>query len=643
VATNEGALPAPPGMQHQQLPGRQGRVRETGRQPPRPVQQLGRRQPGPRQEHQGRYGDGDRDGRDAPQRGGPTRGRHTGSHQDGGPEQQDDGDRPQLRRERGDPRKREAEGPAAPPTVPGRVPGQDRPAPQEQRRQRHVDHDAVEPTGGQRARQDRQQGPGEGRPAAQERSADDPAGRRPGHRRGERHRAQQQQVHRRTGPAQQRRGERGEDRQPRLTVGSGVGGPQVRRAARSRQQPAALERAAPQQRPLGEQRQRPGEHDEHHARPQEQPPLARGGRQLVGARVDRGAGERGAATRGPVRESTDPGAQVRRTPAEQRSQGRRRHRPRGGSRAAHAQHPSWTAEDRQRRQLVASGERLAGEQQDDGAQQPPDDQAWNGGEQPPADRVGEEHEQGVPTVDGSGTAGSGGQHPTTGGGSARVAHPRGRYDDHPVSCGVDPPAEVEVVAEDRQLGVQAAQVVPHLPPDQRAGRAHGQDVPRAVVLALVVLAPLEAGHPVAGGVGGQTDLGQHPGVVPVDRLRAEKRCGRGGLGVLEQPLEGVAVRGAVVVQQPDPGRPRCHREGRRDSRAVPGGVGQGHDGAVGRAQVQDAVVAAAGVRADDPVGRDGLHGESREDLRQPARPVVADEDGGDAGAYGPSGEHGLRR
>ena len=83
---------------------------------------------------------------------------------------------------------------------------------------------------------------------------------------------------------------------------------------------------------------------------------------------------------------------------------------------------------------------------------------------------------------------------------------------HVVLGRVCPPAEVDVVAEQRQQRVEPAQLVPHVPADEHAGRADREHPAVAVVLALVDLARLDAGQPSPGQVDGETSLAQHPPV-----------------------------------------------------------------------------------------------------------------------------------
>ena len=80
-----------------------------------------------------------------------------------------------------------------------------------------------------------------------------------------------------------------------------------------------------------------------------------------------------------------------------------------------------------------------------------------------------------------------------------VGDPRAGDDDDPVPGQLGPPAEVDVVAEDREGRVESAEPVPDVAPDQQPGRAHGEDVVSMVLLALVALPGLDIGQPAAAG------------------------------------------------------------------------------------------------------------------------------------------------
>ena len=147
-------------------------------------------------------------------------------------------------------------------------------------------------------------------------------------------------------------------------------------------------------------------------------------------------------------------------------------------------------------------------------------------------------------------------------------------DDHPVAGQVGPPAEVDVVAKQRQPAVEAAELVPHVAAHQHPGGVDREHRPGAVVLALVVLAALQAGLAPAAAGDRDADLEQQPAVAEAEHLGA----GDGDLRVAghlgEQLRERVRGGGAVVVQQPDPVGRRCQLEGGGDRRAEPGAGGE---------------------------------------------------------------------
>ena len=140
------------------------------------------------------------------------------------------------------------------------------------------------------------------------------------------------------------------------------------------------------------------------------------------------------------------------------------------------------------------------------------------------------------------------------------------HDQRRVAGGSGAPAEVEVVAEHRQVPVEAAELLERRTPDQQAGAVDGEHLAHLVVLALVVLTALETGLPAAGAADGDADLEQPLERGPLTELGAEEV----GLGMrwrrLQQLLQRVGRRVAVVVQQPDPlgGEPVLRQGGRRE-------------------------------------------------------------------------------
>ena len=222
--------------------------------------------------------------------------------------------------------------------------------------------------------------------------------------------------------------------------------------------------------------------------------------------------------------------------------------------------------------------------------------------------------------------------------------------DHPhlVAGRVHPPAEVDVVAEQGQVGVEAAELVPDIAADQHARRADRQHGPAAVVLALVDLARLDPGETPPRAVGGDARLAYHAPVRQVLELRADDRHRPAAAGRGEQLLESIGGRLAVVVQQPYPLGPLnpLHRAARRARRGLAGrGVLQsaGDGGAVTRflvhaehrvlaeqlGQRRPAAVLAAGVHPDHVGHGMRLLAHRADEARQQPTAVVGDDDGGD--------------
>ena len=225
-----------------------------------------------------------------------------------------------------------------------------------------------------------------------------------------------------------------------------------------------------------------------------------------------------------------------------------------------------------------------------------------------------------------------------------------RVGDHPhlVAGRVRPPAEVDVVAEQGQVGIEAAELVPDVAADQHAGRADGQHGPAAVVLALIDLARLDPGQAPPRPVGGDARLAHHAPVGQVFQLRAEDRHRLAAAGRAEQLLKGVGGWLAVVVKQPYPLRPLNPRSrGALGSGRGPAGRGVLQSTGDGRTvtrvrlhaedrvlaeqlgQRRPAAVLAAGVHPDDPLHGMRLLAHRMDESRQQPRTVVRDDHGGD--------------
>jgi hypothetical protein len=78
-----------------------------------------------------------------------------------------------------------------------------------------------------------------------------------------------------------------------------------------------------------------------------------------------------------------------------------------------------------------------------------------------------------------------------------MMHDRIGGDEHPRPGALCAPAEVEIIAEELQLGVEPAEEVPDLPSDEHACRTHREDIANSVVLTLIVFASFESSQPAA--------------------------------------------------------------------------------------------------------------------------------------------------
>jgi hypothetical protein len=207
-----------------------------------------------------------------------------------------------------------------------------------------------------------------------------------------------------------------------------------------------------------------------------------------------------------------------------------------------------------------------------------------------------------------------------------------RDDQGPVSGRRRAPAEVDVVAEDRQLRVEPAQLLEHRSAHEHAGGVDREHRAHLVVLALVVLAAFQAGLAPAGAGDGHAELEEPLQGRPLAQLRPEHV----GLGVVvcgaQQGGQRSGCGSRVVVEDPDPVVRRVGTElveaeldGDRER-----GRGRGPDDLAERVLEQrGALVLAAGVDGDHASGSGRLGAEPLDHVREPARPVVADQQHGD--------------
>src|SRR5205085_1476515 len=188
------------------------------------------------------------------------------------------------------------------------------------------------------------------------------------------------------------------------------------------------------------------------------------------------------------------------------------------------------------------------------------------------------------------------------GGGLGVPQDRVRGDEHLVAGGLGAPAQVDVVAHQRQPPVEAAELLVDIAADEHAGGGDGQHRADLVVLALVLFAAVQAGPTAAAARDADARFEQLAAVVPAAQFGADDGGGGAGVGDPQQFGERVGLGGAVVVQQPQP----LDRLAVRQLRHVVGLVVPGAaDGvpAAGAAQIGQIVLAEHGSRADGLVDR----------------------------------------
>lgn len=230
------------------------------------------------------------------------------------------------------------------------------------------------------------------------------------------------------------------------------------------------------------------------------------------------------------------------------------------------------------------------------------------------------------------------------------------------------PAQVHVVAHQRESAVEAAEFLPHVPADEHARAGDGKNGADLVVLTLVLFAPVQPG-PAAPAVGdGDADLQKLLAVVPAAQLGTDDRGVRVGVDDAQQFGERVGLGRAVVVEQPQPLHGLAVGQvGHVVRLVVPGSgdgvpaarpfqirqvVGRQHAGGADRlldgrteagaaGEVDDTVraerfgeqrgrfVGAAGVGGDDVLYGAFLADQPGEGVGEPAGTVVGDEHGGD--------------
>ena len=182
-----------------------------------------------------------------------------------------------------------------------------------------------------------------------------------------------------------------------------------------------------------------------------------------------------------------------------------------------------------------------------------------------------------------------------------------RHDQGAVAGGRGTPAEVDVVAEDGELVVEATELLEDAAAHQHAGGVHREDGADLVVLALVVLAALEAGLAPTGAGDGDPQLEQTLERRPLTQLGTQHVGVRVLLGRRQERRERVRLGVGVVVEDPHPlavrtrGAELLERE--PDGAGEGGGPGRPQDLSERGLEKVRAAVLAARVDRDDAVDR----------------------------------------
>ena len=216
---------------------------------------------------------------------------------------------------------------------------------------------------------------------------------------------------------------------------------------------------------------------------------------------------------------------------------------------------------------------------------------------------------------------------------------------------VDPPAQVDVVAVERDRRVEPAERPEQVGTHEQAGRRQGEDVADGVVLLLVVLAGLGDRIDLAETVETQADVLEDAGIVPGDELGAH-RAGVRAVQLLDEQPDRVVVEHDVVVAEAEEtaftfDEPQ-HFVGGRSEAGIRAELA---DERLGQ-PIEDAPadVGGVGVRADARGQQEErveigviLGGERGEDLVEPGSRAVDNDDGDHRGRERGVGFHGGAR
>jgi hypothetical protein len=129
-----------------------------------------------------------------------------------------------------------------------------------------------------------------------------------------------------------------------------------------------------------------------------------------------------------------------------------------------------------------------------------------------------------------------------------VAGPGGGHHHRAGTGEVCPPAEIEIVAQERDAGIEPVERLEEVGPDEGARAGDGEHLADGVVLLLVQLAPLAERQQHARTVDAEPDLQERAGIVPGHELGPED-AGVGPERLLDEGPHHTRIERHVVVAQ----------------------------------------------------------------------------------------------
>ena len=207
----------------------------------------------------------------------------------------------------------------------------------------------------------------------------------------------------------------------------------------------------------------------------------------------------------------------------------------------------------------------------------------------------------------------------------------GRWRDDDTRPGdLRPPAQVDVLAEELDLGIETAERPEEVRTHQHASAGDGEDLPSLVVLSLVELAAL---HPLDGraeAVDADADLEQMIGGVPLDELRADD-AGVGPVGLPDEAPHGVTGRSHVVVADQQMRGALYRHEGLVRGRREPHALAQAQDEGARehRSDTSRQLLVARGVHHEHVEVRVVLRAKRHQAFLEPRARVTSDHHGDD--------------